>query len=342
MQFHIGGEMAAGTSIGIIGPGRMGIGIATAVLAAGKSYSIRLFDAKQREKDRSFDALNGAERQIRANLALLHGEGFLSRPAGERMESLSLSRSIEEELGGCDIVFEAVPEQLRLKKELLQRIDPFVDERTILSSTTSTIDLKAFEDSVSRPQNVINTHWLNPAFIIPLVEVAVGDQTARPVIDRMTAFLSDLGKIPVVLRSSPGFIVPRIQAAAMNEAVRIIEEGVASAEEIDTAVKAGFGFRLAVLGLIEFIDLGGVDILYYADRFLQNALSRERFVPPESVVEKMEKGEVGPRAKRGYYDYEGIDIDKLFTDRYRGFLELLRCVERSERLSFKGGIGKED
>ena len=124
----------------------------------------------------------------------------------------------------------------------------------------------------------------------------------------------------------------------MNEAVRIIEEGVATAEDIDTAIKSGFGFRLAVLGLIEFIDLGGVDILYYADRFLQKALASERFSPPESVEEKMEKGEVGPRAKKGYFDYTDVDIGEMFSDRYKGFLELLRFVQQSRLLNFKGGI----
>ena len=324
--------------IGIIGPGRMGIGIATAILASGKPYSITLFDTKLREKDQALEALNKAKSAISANLLLLHKEGYLASPVDRLLEMLDLSHAVEEEISRCHVIFEAVPEQVEIKTELFRQIDPFLRDNAIVASTTSTIDLETFWDSVSRPENIINTHWLNPAFIIPLVEVAAGEKTADTVIERTTALLSDLGKIPVVLKSSPGFIVPRIQAAAMNEAVRIIEEGVATAEDIDTAIKSGFGFRLAVLGLIEFIDLGGVDILYYADRFLQKALASERFSPPESVEEKMGKGEVGPRAKKGYFDYTDVDIDEMFSDRYKGFLELLRFVQQSRLLNFKGGI----
>jgi 3-hydroxybutyryl-CoA dehydrogenase len=160
-------------------------------------------------------------------------------------------------------------------------------------------------------------------------------------VDRLQEFLRGIGKIPVRMRSSPGFVVPRIQAAAMNEAVRILEEGVTTAEEIDTAIKAGFGFRLGVLGLLEFVDLGGVDILAHAGEYLHSALGKAHFEPPKLVAEKMDKGEVGPRAGKGFYDYSGVDTRALFQERYRGFVELLRLYERSDVLRFAGGIEKK-
>ena len=330
--------MKTENKLGIIGPGRMGIGIATAILASEKSYSVTLFDTKPRKKTQALEALSHAKQEIAANITLLHKEGYVSSPEAQLLNLLDFSHVVETGISDCQVIFEAIPEQVDIKTALFRQIDPFIDENAIIASTTSTIDLEALWDSVSRPENLIITHWLNPAFIIPLVEVAAGEKTDVAVIERIKALLTDLDKIPVVLKSSPGFIIPRIQAAAMNEAVRIIEEGVAAAEDIDTAIKSGFGFRLAVLGLIEFIDLGGVDILYYADRFLQNALKSERFTPPQSVTEKMEKGEVGPRAERGYFDYKHVDIDDMFSDRYRGFLELLRFIKQSRHLSFRGGI----
>ncbi len=176
------------------------------------------------------------------------------------------------------------------------------------------------------------THWLNPAFIIPLVEVAISEETDTTTVDRMKKVLKKIGKSPVVLKDSPGFIVPRIQALAMNEAVRIFEEGVASAEDIDAAIKTGFAFRLGALGLLEFVDLGGLDILYYADNFLQSAFQSERFQKPKLVEEKMKKGEIGPRTGKGIYDYEDVDVRALFEKRYKGLIKLLRFMKKNSLL----------
>ena len=111
-----------------------------------------------------------------------------------------------------------------------------------------------------------------------------------------------------------------------------------TAEEIDTAIKAGFGFRLGVMGLIEFVDLGGVDILFHAGEYLHKTLGGEHFKPPKLVREKMDKAETGPRTGRGFYNYDGIDVRELFNRKYRGFIELLRLYERSDYLDFSGGI----
>ena len=172
------------------------------------------------------------------------------------------------------------------------------------------------------------------------MEVSVGAKTADWAEDRIKRFLIAVGKIPVTVKDSPGFIVPRIQVAAMNEAVRILEEGIATAEDIDTAIKAGFGFRLAVLGLIEFIDLGGLDILYHASNYLFDKFKQDHYKPMPSVTEKMNKGEIGPKTGKGYFDYSEIDAASMFTDRYKAFIELLNLVRKSETLSFQGGIRK--
>ena len=121
-------------------------------------------------------------------------------------------------------------------------------------------------------ERFLNAHWLNPAFLIPLVELSPGARTDPAVTARLKAMLEAIGKVPVVCAARPGYIVPRIQALAMNEAARMVEEGVASAEDIDKAIKYGFGIRYAVLGMLEFIDFGGGDILYYASRYLTEAL----------------------------------------------------------------------
>jgi 3-hydroxybutyryl-CoA dehydrogenase len=128
----------------------------------------------------------------------------------------------------------------------------------------------------------------------------------------------------VVCAASPGFIVPRIQALAMNEAARMVEEGVASAEDIDKAVRFGFGFRYAVLGLLEFIDWGGGDILYYASRYLEGALASERYRAPEVVSRNMQEGRIGLRSGAGFLDYSRLDIDAYREQRLGALVDMLR------------------
>ena len=140
----------------------------------------------------------------------------------------------------------------------------------------------------------------------------------------MRRLLEGIGKITVLCAARPGFIVPRIQAVAMNEAARMVEEGVASAEEIDKAVKYGFGLRFAVLGLLEFVDWGGGDILYYASRYLTKALDNERYAAPEIVERNMREGNIGMKTGRGFLDYSKIDLESHRLERLAAFAELLR------------------
>ena len=129
--------------------------------------------------------------------------------------------------------------------------------------------------------------------------------------------------MPVVCAARPGYIVPRIQALAMNEAARMVEEGVASAEDIDKAIKYGFGFRFAVLGMLEFIDWGGGDILYYASRYLTQALGNERYAAPEIVERNMREGRIGLKTGTGFLDYDGLDVDAYRRERLKAFVAML-------------------
>jgi 3-hydroxybutyryl-CoA dehydrogenase len=325
-------------NVAIIGSGRMGIGIATALLLADRELYITLVDLKERPSGQENDSLENARKEIESNLNLLEELGELRVSPQKLIKGLSLSRSLEDAVSDSAYIFEALPEKPELKQDLIVRIEPIIQDTAIIASATSTIGLETFWEVSSRPEMIITAHWLNPAFIIPLVEVSTGLKTGDWVAEKAKQFLLEMGKVPVVIKEGPGFIVPRIQTAAMNEAVRIVEEGIATPEDVDTAIKAGFGFRLAVLGLIEFIDLGGLDILYYASNFLSEKLGQPQYKAPKSVVEKMEKGETGPRAGKGYFDYSGVDIDAMFEKRYRGFVELLNLVRSSDALDFKGGI----
>ncbi len=165
-------------------------------------------------------------------------------------------RKASDALSDVSLIFEGVPETLDAKERAFGIISDHAAPDAIIASTTSTMLVDELAAFVSKPERFLNAHWLNPAFLIPLVEMSVGSQTAPGVVSRLKAILEAVGKVPVVLQARPGFVVPRIQALAMSEAARAVEDGIASPEEIDKAVRVGFGLRFAILGLIEFIDWG--------------------------------------------------------------------------------------
>ena len=325
-------------SIAIVGPGRMGVGIATAVLMADRGHTVTLIDSKRREPGRETETLDAAREEVKKNLELLNGLGLLRTDTESLIAGLEVVTGLNEAIGGHSFVFEALPENVAIKQAFFREIGPLMGEEAVIASATSTFHLDVFWEVCARPGNVVSAHWLNPAFLIPLVEIAYGEQTHAWAPVRICDFFRKIGKIPVKMKTNPGFIVPRIQAAAMNEAIRILEEGVTTAAEIDTAIKAGFGFRLGVMGLIEFVDLGGVDILFHAGEYLHNTLGGAHFKPPRLVREKMDRSEMGPRTGKGFYDYEDVDTRALFNQKYMGFVELLHLYEQSKYLNFSGGI----
>ncbi len=316
--------MAAREVIACIGAGRMGRGIAHSMAWAG--HQIRLIDAKQREAD-AFEALKKeALAEVQASLEMVLDLGGFDRvaiPAMMARVSIWPLSDVHAALQEAEIAFEGVPEVEEAKREAFALFDAHANTNAILASTTSSM-LSTFLAGMTRhPDRFLNAHWLNPAFLVPLVEVSPADETRPEVLARMNRFLESVGKVPVVCKASPGFIVSRIQALAMNEAARLVEEGVASAEDVDKAVKYGFGLRFGVLGLLEFIDWGGGDILYYASNYFTKAYNDDRFAAPEIVKKNMEEGRIGLRTRSGFLDYNNMDIDAYRRERLGAFLNAL-------------------
>src|SRR5712692_11527426 len=261
---------AARPAIACLGAGRMGRGIAVAFAYAG--HAVAMIDVKARSAAQ-FAALEAeALEEIRKTLASLARFGLLADNDADAVVmrvSVVPVQNMATALADAGIVFEGVPEVVDLKREVLAAASKFVGPEIIIASTTSTILVDDISGAVEHPERFLNVHWLNPAYLIPLVEISPGAATDPSVTASVKALLEGIGKVPVVCAATPGFIVPRIQALAMNEAARMVEEGVASAEDIDKAIRYGFGFRYAVLGLLEFIDWGGGDSLYSASAILK-------------------------------------------------------------------------
>jgi 3-hydroxybutyryl-CoA dehydrogenase len=314
------------STIACLGAGRMGRGIAVAFAYAG--HPVVMIDIKAGRSAEQFAKLEaGALDEIKKTFNTLTRIGMLKETEASVVKSrISVVPASEriEALAGAAIVFEGVPEIVELKREVLGEASKAVSSDTILASTTSTILVNDLSGSIERPERFLNVHWLNPAYLIPLVEISPGRATDPEVVARMKALLEGIGKVPVACAATPGFIVPRIQALAMYEAARMVEEGVASADEIDKAIRYGFGFRYAVLGLLEFIDWGGGDILYYASRYLEGALGSERYRAPDVISNNMRDGRIGLRTGAGFMDYSGLDVDAYREKRLADMVDMLR------------------
>ena len=317
--------MTSRPTIACLGAGRMGRGIAVAFAYAG--HAVVMIDVKARSAEQFAVLKTEALGEVSKTLASLARFGLLTDKDTEAVVArvtVVAAQDMPGALAGAGLVFEGVPEVVDLKREVLAAASKHVGPGIIIASTTSTILVDDLSAAVEHPQRFLNVHWLNPAYLIPLVEISPGAATNPDVVARAKALLEGIGKVPVVCAATPGFIVPRIQALAMNEAARMVEEGVASAEDIDKAIRYGFGFRYAVLGLLEFIDWGGGDILYYASRYLEGALHSDRYRAPEVISRNMQEGRIGMRTGAGFLDYAGLDVDAYREQRLAAMVELLR------------------
>jgi 3-hydroxybutyryl-CoA dehydrogenase len=313
-------------AIACLGAGRMGRGIAVAFAYAG--HSVTMIDVKEGRSNEAFKKLETeALGEVKKTLASLVRIGMLGESEAHAVAgrvSVVPERNSNAALGDAGMVFEGVPEVVDLKREMLRAASRAVGADVIIASTTSTILVDDLSSAIEHPDRFLNVHWLNPAYLIPLVEISPGKATDPDIIARVKSLLEGIGKVPVVCAATPGFIVPRIQALAMNEAARMVEEGVASAEEIDKAIRFGFGFRYAVLGLLEFIDWGGGDILYYASRYLEGALGSDRYRAPNVISNNMRDGRIGLRTGAGFLDYSGLDVDEYREKRLAELVNMLR------------------
>lgn len=300
---------AARETVAALGAGRMGRGIATAFAYAG--HEVWLVDAKPRAAGEADALRREALAEIDASLAAMARWGAFDdalRPAIVRRVRFAARDGAAAALARADVVFEGVPEVLDAKREAFAFAAPHLRPDAVLASTTSSFLVTELAGFAPRPQRFLNAHWLNPAHVIPLVELSAHPGTAPEAGRALSSLLERIGKVPVTCAAAPGYIVPRLQSLIMNEAARMIEQGVASAEDIDRATRYGLGFRFANMGVVEFIDFGGNDILYYASRYLAQALDDPRYASPSIVDRHMREGRNGLRDGRGFYDFSGVDV----------------------------------
>ena len=213
-----------------------------------------------------------------------------------------------------------------MKADIFNRLDKLCPERTILASNTSSLLLDQFTYGVKRKDRILITHWINPPHIVPAVELVRGPDTSDEVFDVVYALLKKVKKMPVKIdREIPGFVINRLQAALIREVWSLWEQGIASPEDIDLAVKGSFGFRLAAIGPLETCDLGGLGLWYnITDRLFKVISKSEK--PPEALRQKVEAGELGLKSGKGFFDYAGRRADEAIKLRDTKFIQLLKLM----------------
>ena len=303
------------TVIATLGAGRMGRGIAQAFAFAG--HEVLLIDLKDRPPGETPMLERSALADMRANLAALAElEAFGDRLVDGVMGRIRFvpASGAAEALSGAQLAFECVPEVMDAKKEALAFAGGCLPPEAVLASATSTFLSTELAAHTPHPDRFLNAHWLNPAFLIPLVELSPHPETSSESVTLLYGTLAGIGKKPVVCAPSPGYIVPRLQVLVMNEVARMIEQGVATAEEIDRATRLGFGVRYAGMGVAEFIDYGGNETLFFASRYLSKALEDDRYSAPDIIRDNMRDGRNGLREGQGLYDWSKVDKDAYRRD----------------------------
>ena len=277
--------------IAVIGTGTMGRGIA--YLAALAGYDTVIHDADA-------GALDAARAAIESTLQKGVERGKVSAAdAGAARERLQLAADLEEATGAADLIIEAVPEDLDLKKNIFAQADLFCGEETILASNTSSIPIAQLAGAVERRDRFIGMHFFNPPHVMKLIEIVRGERTSDDTVAAVREVAEKMGKQPILVHDSPGFAPSRLGVAIGLEAIRMLEEGVASAEDIDRAMELGYNHPM---GPLRLTDLVGLDVRLGIAEVLAATLG-PRFEPPQLLRDMVAAGKLGKKSGEGFYQW---------------------------------------
>lgn len=280
-------------SVAVLGAGTMGHGIAQVCATAG--LDTRLFDIDE-------DALSGAREKIAANLDRGVEIGKVEPDQRDAaLERLTLESGLGAAVCDTQLVIEAAPERLELKQELLARAAAGVSSDCVLASNTSSLSISAIAAPLPGPERIVGIHFFNPVHIMALVEVVRGDRTAERVVEQARSFARRLGKQAIVVRDSPGFASSRLGLVLGLEAIRMVQEDVASPADIDRAMELGYRHPM---GPLRLTDLVGLDVRLEIARYLHRELGGDRFRPPELLERMVDEGKLGKKSGEGFYRWD--------------------------------------
>jgi 3-hydroxybutyryl-CoA dehydrogenase len=279
--------------VAVIGAGTMGHGIAYIAAAAG--YEVRLADADAA-------TLATGMRRIREafDKAIERGKATAeSRDAG--LARLTSAASAPEASQSADLVIEAVPERLELKQTIFRDLERTVSPSAILASNTSSLSITRIADGLAHPERVVGLHFFNPVPVMKLLEIVRGEQTTDSVVEQARSLATSLGKTPIVVRDTPGFATSRLGVVLGLEAIRMLEQGVASAEDIDRAMELGYNHPM---GPLRLTDVVGLDVRLAIAEHLHATLGDDTYEPPTLLRRLVGEGKLGRKSGQGFYSWE--------------------------------------
>jgi 3-hydroxybutyryl-CoA dehydrogenase len=277
--------------VGVIGAGTMGNGIAHVFALAG--YDVVMTDVSDEILSRSLSIIKGnLDRQVKKEKIT---QADMDAAIGRIKTTTRLA-----DLKDVDLVVEAAPEDVNMKKEIFKKLDSVCKKDCILTSNTSSISINKIADATKRPQRVMGMHFMNPVPLMVLVELVKGKSTAQDTIDLVRTTAEKLGKTPVLVNDSPGFVANRILMPMINEAVWSLHEGVARAEDIDTVMKLGMNHPMGPLALA---DLIGLDVCKSILEVMHEGFGDKKYAPCPLLAKKVNDGHLGRKTGKGFYDY---------------------------------------
>ncbi len=278
--------------VSIIGAGTMGHGIAQVCAMAG--MEVRLFDVND-------DALQRGLDLVHANLDKGVDRGKVEASVRDAtLQRLAGTTNLEVAVDGADLVVEAVPEILELKQSLFSTIEQHVDEDTVLGTNTSSLSVAKIGEVLAKPARLVGLHFFNPVHIMKLLEVISHPNTSPDVIEQIRQFGTEIGKESIYVKDFPGFATSRLGVCLGMEAIRMLEQGVASAQDIDTAMVLGYRHPV---GPLKLTDMVGLDVRLHIGEYLARELGNPAFEPPDLMREMVEAGKLGKKSGHGFYDW---------------------------------------
>lgn len=307
--------------VAVLGAGVMGTGIAQTFAMAGHEVKIiYVYDDKLRAKP--METMESNLRVLAENQALDESR------IPEILSRVTCTESLEEAADFADIIFECIVENLAVKQDYFARLDALCRESAILATNTSAISVTEIAEKSIHKERIIGTHFWNPAYLVPLVEVIKTRYVSDTVVNETYQLLEEANKCPVIVQKDvPGFLANRMQHALFREAISIVERGIATAEDVDKAIKYGFGMRLGVRAPMEVIDAGGTDLTYSIHEYLFPHIENST-QPSKLLKQKLDEGKLGFKSGEGFMKWSKEDIEASQKDLIEGLIKVARALGR--------------
>lgn len=307
--------------IAVLGAGLMGTGIAQTFASKGHEVMlIYVYDDKLRAKP--LEAMKG-------NLEILCQNNVMTEDEiPEILGRVHFTESLEEAAEFADVIFECIVEKLEVKQEYFQTLDRLCPPSTILATNTSAISVTEIAEKSVHKERIIGTHFWNPAYLVPLVEVIKTKYVSEDIVKQTYELMEGAGKAPVIVQKDvPGFLANRMQHALFREAISIVENGIASAEDVDKAIKYGFGMRLGVRGPMEVIDACGTDLTYNIHSYLFPHIENST-KPSALLVQKLEEGKLGFKSGEGFQKWTPEQMEDSQKTLIEGLIKVEKALDR--------------